>query len=131
MKQRYRSGCRPCRWGYWAREPTKSLRHTTSVVPSMTKSVMPGRASVSARRLLAGIRGASEECLQPGDPLLQGRRLDSYRLVLDLDRGGLVGKRPEPQRGPGVHDTAQPLVGATGVGELPLDLLALHLPAGA
>src|SRR5699024_4500656 len=40
--------------------------------------------------------------------------------------GEPVGEGPEPQRTPGVHDPAQPPVGAAGVSERRLDLMALH-----
>ena len=42
-----------------------------------------------------------------------------------------VGERPEPQGAPGVHHPAQPLVGAVGVVERGLDLLAQHAPGYA
>ena len=62
---------------------------------------------------------SSEEHLEGVDPLGEGGRLDAF-----LREG------PEPQGAPGVHDPAQPLVGATLVGECLLDLLALHCAAG-
>ena len=63
------------------------------------------------------LRHRAEQRLQRAEPLVTGGRRHLRR------------DRPEPQGGPGVHHPPQPSVGAAGVGQAGLDLLAPHRAA--
>ena len=96
------------------RRLTAPAKSRLSSSASFRSSQLRGRAQCRhAAAVLAGLGFAAEECLACLDPLVEGGR----------DRAAGVGERPEPERGPGVHDSPQSLVCAVRLAEGLLDLL--------
>ena len=90
------------------------VRSLSSAMSRSCQVQVAGQADLPVLLELSGLGRHTQDCFQPADPLVPVGRLD------------IGGQRPEPQRAPGVHHSAQPPVGAVLVVQHRLDLLAGH-----